>query len=57
MDDFTDGFRAGWAEAIAEAERRCQTVWFPTGDPGWGVSQQELVLIRSLPAKAQGVDS
>lgn len=53
MDDFTTGFREGWTAAIAEAERRCQQVWFPTGEPGRAACVTELVRIRQLPAQAK----
>ena len=56
MDDFKDGFAAGWSAAIAEAERRCERIWFPTGEQGRGVGVTELVQIRRMPEAAKGAD-
>ena len=57
MDDFKDGFAAGWHAALEEAERKCRQVWFPTGNYGHGISDVDLVLIRksiAMPGWAKG---
>jgi len=47
MNEWTEAFREGWAEAIAEAERRCVKVWH-NNEFVYAVPWTELVQIRQL---------
>jgi hypothetical protein len=53
MDDFQDGFAAGWEQAMAEAERRCTQVWLPAGGYIQAATVAELVRIRRMPELAK----
>jgi len=56
MDDYCDRTYNGWSEGIAAAEQFCQKVWLPTGEQAYAVLWTDLVLLRHMPAKANGVE-